>query len=391
LAHTLPDPAEDFLKKELGNHLGQLQSFASVEPSLCIWFDPVMTGASATNAPRCGFFAMLADQTGALGGSRASGSAWPNQPFGLIFRLVPRRASTLELAFFQELPENRLGSQLGRVRVPNPLYGRFPQWQPDSSIPAVKAAGDVEVHLNKFALGIEGHQPAQPGDEIPTTYEVSFKSLGQANGAWEISRAETSDATGNHLYESYQLLRGGDQRFWGMLWPDEHAWSLKLAVKHRLPNLSGSSSRKFVPEDYGIHPEELLTFTNVPLLAATATNDLWFTNAAGGTRIVMREYMPEPNGKGSGFSTFDRPKFHADCADGSDGVSVEFLEATSAQGEKLETISKVMMMIGQPAPRAGDYLFTALRSPATNVANVNVTWVAQKTRPVEFLLKPPQH
>ena len=48
---------------------------------------------------------------------------------------------------------------------------------------------------------------------------------------------------------------------------------------------------------------KLVTFTNVPLLSASATNTIWRTNEVGGLRIVVREYMQDPPGGGSGFST----------------------------------------------------------------------------------------
>jgi hypothetical protein len=48
--------------------------------------------------------------------------------------------------------------EIGRMRLPNPLYGRFPQWKPEP-VPAVKFAGDVEVRLENFMTS-----NAQAGD-----------------------------------------------------------------------------------------------------------------------------------------------------------------------------------------------------------------------------------
>jgi hypothetical protein len=313
----------------------------------------------------------------------------------------------LELALFPWSPDE-LGSEICRVRLPNLLHARFPQWRPDTSFPAVQVAGDVEVHLDNFLTGVslpgtyhtngyyaDGYRPARPEELPQSAFDVSFKSLGQAKGHWAMNRAELSDAMGNHLFVETQYLATYKYQtsFRGALWPDEGAWCLRLELKHRAPLVLSPVSRqkyqKFVPEDFGLRPEELLAFSNVPVLIAGATNTLWFTNTIGGTRIIMKEYLQDPSGGGSGFSTRGLPKFHAECAEAADGIAIDFLEATSPQGELLETGEKLMMTFGQPFSLTGDYLFTALLHPDTNVPTVNITWLVQKTRTVEFRFKPP--
>jgi hypothetical protein len=408
LVNQLPAAASGFLTNALGKHLGKLQSLHSSEPSLCIWFDPVGTGSGTTNSQYFDFTAWLANQAGVVAGTRYFGGASPGQPFGVLFWVVPRRASVLELVIFPNSRSQPVGepvSEICRVRLPNLLHGRFPQWRPDTSFPAVKVAGDVEVHLDGFLSGVthpdtyhtngyyaDAYRAARPGELAESAFNVSFKSAGEAKGYWVMNWAELSDATGNHIYLDTQYLY--DYRyqnpFRGTLWPDEGAWRLKLELKHPAPLLNlraGSGRQKFVPEDFGLRPEELLTFSNVPVLAPGATNTLWFTNTIGGSRIIMQEYVSESGG-GSGILTFNLPKFHAECAQGSDGIAVDFVEATSTQGERLETGAKLMIN-GQPTPRAGDYVYTALLNPATNGPTVNITWLVQKTRPVEFLFKPP--
>lgn len=412
LVNDLPDPAEDFVKKELGNHLGKLLSVSSVEPSLCIWFDPVSPGAAATNSQRLDFWARLADETGVVGGTSYWGTASPGEPFWVQFWVVPRRTSVLEVVFFSNFPSQPPSEPVGeicRVRLPNLLYGRFPQWRPDTSFPAVKVAGDVEVHLDNFLNGVpapntphtngyyaDEYRPARSGELAQAAFNVRFESVGQAKGYWVMNRAELSDATGNHLYMDVQYLYGYEYQnsFRETLWPDEGAWRLKLDLKHPAPYMffrGAPTPQTFVPEKYGLRPEEVLTFSNVPVLAAGATNILWFTNTTGGTRIIMREYVHEPPGGGSGFDPTGLPKFHAEVADGPDGIAVDFLEATSPQGERLETGEKLMVKLGQPSSPAVNYLFTALMHPTSSIPNVNITWVVQKTRTVEFLIKPPGH
>jgi len=423
LVSSLPDPAEDFIKKQLGNRVGQVESVHTSEPSICIWFDPVKAEAKATNSQPYYIIAMMADAAGTFAGTYDEIGAAPNQPFHLLFWAAPRRDSKLEVAFFRVLNMNQAGinanqpgGEIGRVRVPNALHGRYPQWQPDTPATGVKVVGDVEVHLSNFLSGVtyqtnggRASRPARPGEEATTSFDVSLRTRKGEKGTWVIDRVELSDATGNHLFENLDTVRRYQSQNWirGSLWPDEGAWSLKMGLKRRVPAVlsTGASRQKFVPEDYGLSSEELLTFSNVPVLSASATNDLWFTNSVGGTRVIMREYVTETILRqkiGSITQPNSALKFHAESADGSKGISVDFLEATSPEGERQTAQTDVMITTGlvigprglplalnQPISRDHGYVVTEMQRPAAPVTAVNVTWVVQRTRPVEFLLKPP--
>jgi len=66
------------------------------------------------------------------------------------FSFVPRRSRMLEVPLLSEWPKV-VGALLGALRFQNPLYGRFPQWQPEP-LPATKMAGDVQVTLLRCSV-----------------------------------------------------------------------------------------------------------------------------------------------------------------------------------------------------------------------------------------------
>jgi hypothetical protein len=213
---------------------------------------------------------------------------------------------------------------------------------------------------------------------------------------WEFFSAELSDATGNVLRnESFTVRFNGGfppkqfvslpymDTIQGTLWPDEAAWRLKLEFKR----------------EFGLAPEEILTFTNVPVPAMGTTNLMGLTKTACGIQIELTKFVRQPNVPVNSFGrsevTFELPGRPEGVADkgglGSgarglelpgkpDPVAIDFMgmetDAGRAEGYESEFRDSAYVIYVQNIP--------------TNARTMNLTLVVQKTRTVEFLVQPPK-
>jgi hypothetical protein len=407
LVSRLPSPLANFVQRMLGKRLGPITSFKTQEPSLCVWFEWLGTNASPAGQ---NYFvsAMLSDQNDVMAGYRSSAgslsgrSPWPSVAFGV----VPRRSRELQCVLFDD-PQKGPCREVGRVRFPNPLFGRFPQWQPEA-LPAVKSAGDLEVRLENLMTGVlipapwivltngsrvPNYRPAQRGEEAWTFFDLSLTSSRGTSEAWEIASADLSDATGNHIHAIpgfNSSMDGYRNAFRGTCWPDEAAWRLKLELKRKL-GFPPAELITFRMLNHRTEGWEFVTFKNVPVLNAGATNTLWRTNAVGGVQIVLREYMQEAPGDGSGLRTTGKPKFRVEVAGGLEGFSLDFVTLTTDTGEKADTGEKMVTQFDSHLNiGTGAYRIVALASVPADVKTVGITWAVQKTRSVEFLVKSPK-
>ena len=168
------------------------------------------------------------------------------------------------------------------------------------------------------------------------------------------------------------------EHFGPALWPDEAAWRLRLEFKRA----SGFSA------------SELVTFRRVPILNAAATNTLWQTNVVGGVQFVLRKYVQEPPGHRPGLHsiTTGKPKFRLEMAGRLDGVSLDFVGLTTDSGEKAEADQRTVAQLHTSKEYDDDARLAGaiLWSLPPNVKTMDITWAVQKTRTVEFMVKPPQ-
>lgn len=189
-----------------------------------------------------------------------------------------------------------------------------------------------------------------------------------------------SDATGNVLRgQLFRVDQSGEaDSIGGTLWPDEAAWRLKLELKR----------------SFGYLPEELATFKNVPVPAVgtTATNSM--TNVVNGVEFVLKEFERKPNltpPNPHGFEWMET-RIHFEVSTPPQGVAVSLLQIVTDQGEKIKaSYEEPSEYQGHDLPK-GWTKFTRiihLDHNPTNAKTLDITWVAQKTRTVEFLVKPP--
>lgn len=164
----LPGPAADFVRRKWGDWLDLPPRVGVVHvssgpgwlweleppapeppelPSLHVWFRQFGTNASARTTRVRGF---LTGDHG-LASGLADGWTWGGMStrkwLVLSFPFPSRRSAWLTMHCFEQDSSNELAA----VTFRNPLFGRFPQWQPDP-LPVSRTNGDLEVRLIDFAL-----------------------------------------------------------------------------------------------------------------------------------------------------------------------------------------------------------------------------------------------
>ena len=304
-----------------------------------------------------------------------NGSTGPPGIAFVAFPAPPRRRQMLECRLV-ELSGN--GSTVVRpdlelLKFHNPLFGQYPQWQPEA-LPAIKPAGDdINVRLNSFGRG----PGISRGPVIPSgpTYQfsVTFESSRDNNEKWTVAGLEVVDATGNRISGSGTRIdqdvrnSAGPETYgiYGAFWPDEAAVRLALTLKRTS----------------GFPASELVTFTNLPVLqlfgSYAPANGTSLTNSLDGIPIVVRNMMtdvwhkfhsPWPGAYGVELDVPTHPP----------GVIADIVEVTTDAGKVLTAPDSV-------GPNARTYIeYDQGPSPKY----LNVTVVVQKTRTAEFLVKP---
>jgi hypothetical protein len=393
----LPAPVAAYVYRKWGSRLGIVTPIdysaffwgsgpiSPPEPALHFWFRSLSTNTfGATN----NFKFMLADQNGVVAGQGNGGwssfGQGPDKWLTFGFPVLPRRSPTLQLLVFKADDQFRGPyTQIGAIRFPNPLYGRFPQWHPEP-LPVTKTNGDLTVQLTDFSIGsgnqggnqiveVAGRQtrfhPPERGEDQEIVFKLDIHSPRGTNAGWSIQPAELSDATGNHISTSF-LSRWAitDEYHMGtVLWPDESAWRLKLTL------------RRF----RGYDPEELVTFTNIPVPAVGATNTIFQTNLIHGVPVVLRqEFVRQPDmAPAEGGAEISATHIVVEMLNPPDGFVVGFDQLnTDTQWKPEEWGNR------QKTNAAAIYLYSL---PA-EVRTLNLTWAVQKTRTVEFFVKPPK-
>ncbi len=396
VAHRLPAPFGNWLRNRYPKRLSQTNLGEKYpKPRLFIWYRRVGTNAAAA-ASRTVFIptAVLADEAGVKGGSSgypifANSVTWSF----VSFPVVPRRSRVLQCQFYPSGYGHEAYSPFCTIRFPNPLYGQFPQWQAES-LPIVKQSGDLEVRLDAVTSGhpesgatimrpngsrAPRYSPISGGERIQAGIDISVRSAKGTNETWIPHHIVLTDAIGNVLestssggfllgYSNSQQSpgwKGYCEDISGTLWADEAAWRLKLEMKRA----------------FGFPPEDMVTFKKVPVPAVGATNFVPITNIVGGMQIVLRHFVRCPNIAENGFGLGDfATQIRVELLGKPGGVALDFLDMTTDAG---------------PVERYGySYLDSgyrlAVKSIPTNATTANITWVVQKTRTVEFLLKPPK-
>jgi hypothetical protein len=391
LVSALPARLANWARKYVGSQISQYNSGQKFDPpNLFIWFQKVGTNVPVW-PPGQNFDARLADEAGIEAGVvdypqdiGSPGVSWRYASFSAI----PRRSRMLQLNFYPDYVGAHSSGTVGSIRIPNPLYGNYPEWKPEP-VPAVKKVGDLEVRLDYLMAvrRVGGESTINPDGSlgIPynpgTKFDFSVRSSRGTNEMWVLQSAELSDATGNVVRDtwfqwSYNAFQGYarpqltewaaySESVHGTLWPDEAAWRLKLEFKRAS----------------GFAPEEIVTFKDVPVLAMGTTNNTPISKNAGGIQIVLTKIVRKPDITVNALGMYGFASQVTAVLPGKPkGVALDFLgmKADAGQAEHYGSSKS-------------DFSYTAyVKSIPANAKTMDFTFVVQKTRSVEFLVKPPK-
>ena len=403
VVHRLPAALGNWLRNRYPKRLSQMNLGDKYpEPRFFIWYRHVGTNVSS-RAYQENFIprAVLADEAGVKGGSLSSPNFESSVTWSFdSFRAVPRRSRMLQCQFYPSPYGQEAYSPFSAIRFPNPLYGQFPQWQAEP-LPIVKHSGDLEVRLDALTSGHPDdgpwivrsngsravhYSPIAGGKSIQSAIDFSVRSAKGTNEIWVANRLELSDATGNVLVSSSFRPEWLTHRLWltqgskglqfagwigycetveGTLWPDEAVWRLKVELKRT----------------NGFAPTELVTFKSVPILPLNTTNSIWITNTVGGLQVRLEEHRRE-----GWWKLGDYPKFRLEAPD---GFIADVIQVTTDAGEELDGGGGFEYTNGTVAWPLQPFISVRIR-PTNTVNTLNITWAVQKTRTVEFFVKPPQ-
>ncbi len=397
LANQLPSrvaiPMRRYLEKRFGLRASYHQTLV---PTLVVWFE--YCGISGPPSPRSGpgpVYSMLADANDVMAGDRQYGPGYgelhptpmmdsvgrgyafsTNGPHLAEFHVIPRRSLTLQYVLF--VSEGGSYNEIGRVRFRNPAFGRLPQWDPEP-LPISKKANDLEITLTGLKTGVSGGNPilvdgklthfprAGPGATSQAVFSIDFHSPRGSNEEWQVFGADLTDATGNrtHAPSAYVFPDTHEFSLSPALWPGESAWRLELEV-------APSHARE---------PEEVVTFRDVPVpppsnapggygQAASLTNMLHGVPIIVALRVFRARSL---------LGRTEMSGITAELPQKPDGYVVRFERVTGGP-DWTPKLSGVY---------AADYSSTVNLIIPSSISTVDVSWVVQKTRRLEFLVKPP--
>jgi len=269
----------------------------------------------------------------------------------------------------------------GQFVISNPAGGSFPNWFPDT-LPNTQSDGDLNVTLTRLVSGVPGFNgPVNQVKNDPMNKAVLAAFHTEQKGVlatnWQPVQIETSDATGNRVFNN-SWSNGHDDNGdatmtyqWG-LWPDEPAWKLRV-------EMSRTS---------GFNDDELWTVQNVPVNPGRQ-QDLWNyggrnsrTNAAiaettlNGTHLKVFPALQLTDQNVGNGQTSGGLRILAD-PDLPEGFRLA-VAATDERGHKLQSWG--------PNGGGGNYViqFQDIR----NAKSLNLTIALHKSRFVEFTAKP---
>ncbi len=369
LTDHLPWGLADRIRTKYGTSWRLVPPVQIPSPELMVWMRPVTNPPilmSSYKPPQSPFSgtprAILADGSGQNGGVSTYVPARAFPWLRASFPMVPRRSRMLEVHFYQ----GRGTRSSDRVRVGsfqfrNPLYGRYPQWKPES-LPSAKIVEDLKVELTEC-------RKVSPGTESITESVLNITSGHGAIEPWEVVTVELSDPTGNRIPAgpSDYVYRIGTNRlkFAGAFWPDENALRLRVYLKRR----SGFASN------------ELVTFTNVPLPNPSSTNGTTLTKQVGGSSVQLRNFWGPSQRESLDGLAMGSGSLAISLPGSPEGMVVDFVSETTDTGEKFQfpgfgthRSPSEALSFGWKIPPQAKFL--------------NVTVAVQKMRVVEFFVKP---
>jgi hypothetical protein len=372
-----PPPLQALAGRLFGLRAGSLHSTSTPRSALVVWLDDV--NRTTNTPPYSGYdVAFLADGSGFVSGDGADVHTRYGGPQAMVFYAIPRRDRVVTLEFYHHDPKGTV-TYTGHLPLENPLYGRFPQWQPQT-LPATNRVGDVEVVVHRLSTGHNnntshiglsgGGKALEFGTNCADGRNRSiclctFRPLVNTNEVWCLASEEVSDATGNSVGNTSLGWGGYDKGYFTFepgLWPAESAWKLACEIKR----VKGFSSA----ETFG--------FYEVPLGRVDVTNQVgWMTNFGGVTLALETIVRRAPNTNNSWTSSeLSQVQFGVTITN---DLHLDLISARVDDGTKLECGS------WESGGTERRYLFRVIPLGARTA---DFVFAVQRSRRVEFMLKP---
>ena len=342
--------------------------------------------------------AELANESGLTGGGRTTPYLGTNAGWSLIsFPVFPRRNRNLECLFWVR-PGRDPFSLLGKITVRNPLYRRYPQWQPEP-MPTVKKADGLDVRLDDVMVGSIGDGMTlytnangavaqkiglgKASEGIGAQIAYSVRAGRGTNEAWVCESTELCDVTGNSISPMAggitmsltpgimprETFAGWHGSVWNMgsLWPGEAAWRLKMEFKRSA----------------GFKPEEVITFKGVPIPQLGVSQAVDLTNFAGTQPVVLKTISRQTNLPPMWGSWLDYGKLSTvriEIPGKPAGLVLDLVKADTDDGPPNPFL---------PGDSTGNVHNFRFRSIPTNATRMDLVFSLQKPRTVEFTFQPP--
>ena len=371
VADRMPQSIRTLMVRFLGRPAAMRFSHTTSSPKLVLWLN---RGISATPFPtNTGYFeCVLSDTNGFTCGDAVPFAA--RYPLTVTeFDVFPRREAEIILSIYFHDATGAVFKR-GSTAFATPLYRRYPEWKPEP-LPVTKRAGDVEVTLEKLSTGHSDRSEYKPrlegGKEIVlgtnrldggnmSVAALRLKPLMDTNEVWDAVNMFTSDATGNRIHSATRSHYANGFITWSpALWPGE-TWKLELELKRRA----------------GFKPEELVTFRDVPLGALNATNRVGWTTNCNGVSVTV-EYLIRGGWRSV---TMDLPsQIHLRLSGLTNDMHLDLLSARTDMGANFTSSSHNI------STDSRTYFF---RDIPTDATTADFTFAVQRSRSVEFLVKP---
>ena len=377
MAARMPAWAQVVLQRVLGNRAVVAGSTTTTEPTLVVWIERLTN--SAPRLPNAGFFdVFLADGSGFVSGADVYMSGWSN-PEPLRFGVFPRRDRAISVNFYYHSPTGGV-SQCGSLPFANPLFGSFPQWQPET-LPVNKQTARVAASVSKLSTGHDqttSHRGLEQGGSViefgtnrldgrnSSVCFIQLHSLTDTNETWCVVNERVSDATGNKIGNSsmgWGSYEDGYFTFEPGLWTNESAWKLGCELKRVK----------------GFQPGETFVFKDVPLGLIGTTNRYGWTKNLGGVTVTLDHLVRRAPKTNETWSSRDLSPAKFFVAGLTKGWHLDLISAVTQDGTRLETPS------WESTETERTYYFRRIPEEAKTV---DLTFAVQHSEWVEFVVKP---
>lgn len=383
LVQRLPPTGQKFPKAIFGSEaLAWAGYIGSEGPRFVLWteFLPSLSQTQATVTP---VFGWMEDVSGFSSGN-GYGVANQTPPFSFgVYEALPRREREVAIRFFGRYRSGT--TNLGVIRLENPFWGEFPQWEPEI-LPTTKRDGELEVTLTALVTGLGSWHHAEKmsdgslelkldnkrEDGANNSVVVAYaRSTTNSNQVWRVNDVVLTDATGNwtdvRMKSDPYYSPDGWYDFQGGLWPDEHAWNVGLELCRI----------------HGLEPFELLSFKNVPLGAVDVGNNLgWSSNVAGGN-VTLKSFLRRMPEGTNDYTTIGRSEVEL-TASLPTNVWLNLVKVRLNSGRT----NMFLPLRSGSSMRSQSLLASSLPNIPLEATSVNLTYSIQTTRWVHFLVKP---